>query len=473
MAQKWKYKCRECPPPFRRRCIEEAQISPGIRRIIIRAFESHTDTQDTWDLLQRNCLLLLREQILAGWEEPEHGLLSRLRKSKEEETCAPEPAQPEPPPVVRPSMPEPGWKPNWEAELRAARAENPQEASAPTWNPSQESAPSPEELPAAGQSLAREAEQQASSESRPGTQAPEVVWRPSWEQTPTQTPGPQSPPAPPTEYLSGPQEDRTTAPIDTSQFRQPGVTESTRPVIQLHYPRVVRPQPAPDLPLGPRMLVGLLTGHRILLPSSDSLVLGRFDPLSRTTPDVDLTFEDHHNRSISRRHAQISAPDGQYEITDMGSSNGTWINGARLGLNERRTMLVGDEIRLGGCRLFFDQIPACWLDRRPVGQYFFYVTFSGHFIPLPDRDTILIGRQDPALRYRPDIDLSHEGGVASIISRRHARLTRQGHRFLIEDLGSAYETRINGQKVPIGKQVPIQPGQHLWLGGCTLAFDII
>ena len=82
-------------------------------------------------------------------------------------------------------------------------------------------------------------------------------------------------------------------------------------------------------------------------------------------------------------------------------------------------------------------------------------------------------RQDPALRYRPDIDLSHEGGVAAIVSRRHARMTRDGQQFMIEDLGSAYETRINGQAVPIGTQVPIHPGQHLWLGGCTLAFDII
>ena len=69
MAKEYKYKCRECPPHIRKRCIEGAQISPGIRRIIDHAFGSHTDTQDTWDLLQRTCLLVERDQMIIGLEE--------------------------------------------------------------------------------------------------------------------------------------------------------------------------------------------------------------------------------------------------------------------------------------------------------------------------------------------------------------------------------------------------------------------
>ena len=92
---------------------------------------------------------------------------------------------------------------------------------------------------------------------------------------------------------------------------------------------------------------------------------------------------------------------------------------------------------------------------------------------MPDQDVISIGRTDPALGYRPDVDLSGLGDVTSVVSRNHAKLTRSGNQFTVEDLGSAYKTRVDGQPLHIGLGVPIQPGQHLWLGGCILAFDVV
>jgi pSer/pThr/pTyr-binding forkhead associated (FHA) protein len=109
----------------------------------------------------------------------------------------------------------------------------------------------------------------------------------------------------------------------------------------------------------------------------------------------------------------------------------------------------------------------------PKGPYFVYLTFTGHYFPLPPQDTILIGRSDPALNYKPDIDLGREGNVASVVSRRHATLIRDGDQFLVEDLGSANKTWVDGRPVHVGMQMPIKPGQHLSLGGCILALDII
>jgi len=51
------------------------------------------------------------------------------------------------------------------------------------------------------------------------------------------------------------------------------------------------------------------------------------------------------------------------------------------------------------------------------------------------------------------------------VSRCHARLSRNGDQFLIEDLGSAYRTKVDGQPVHVGTRIPIKPGQRLWLGG--------
>jgi pSer/pThr/pTyr-binding forkhead associated (FHA) protein len=265
--------------------------------------------------------------------------------------------------------------------------------------------------------------------------------------------------------------DTERTPPQQEQPAPPPITPT--PVVAVRYPPVSPPQPMPVQARGPRMLVAQTTGHRILLPEEGELVLGRSDPYTRTNPDVDLTFEDQQERGVSRRHALISAWRGQYQVTDLGSSNGTWLNNKRIALHQRQDLQVGDEVRLGRCRLFFTETPVLWREPQPDIQYFLYVTFTGRYFSLPNQDTILIGRSDPSLGYKPDIDLSGEGEVASVISRNHAKITRSGNQFTVEDLGSAYKTRVDGQPVHIGVSVPIKPGQHLWLGGCILAFDVV
>lgn len=59
------------------------------------------------------------------------------------------------------------------------------------------------------------------------------------------------------------------------------------------------------------------------------------------------------NPQLSRRHAVIGcAADGFY-ITDVGSSNGTWVNQRRLSAMERQPLQDGDVIRLGSLRVEF------------------------------------------------------------------------------------------------------------------------
>jgi two-component system, cell cycle sensor histidine kinase and response regulator CckA len=50
--------------------------------------------------------------------------------------------------------------------------------------------------------------------------------------------------------------------------------------------------------------------------------------------------------TVSRKHALITrAPSGRYFVTDLGSQNGTWLNGATL--TGRTELTVGDKIRVG------------------------------------------------------------------------------------------------------------------------------
>ncbi len=65
-----------------------------------------------------------------------------------------------------------------------------------------------------------------------------------------------------------------------------------------------------------------------------------------------------HNRvvlsdpTVSSTHAIVLARDGGYNIVDLGSSNGTFINGRRLG-NESQILRHGDKIQLGQAMLTF------------------------------------------------------------------------------------------------------------------------
>lgn len=64
--------------------------------------------------------------------------------------------------------------------------------------------------------------------------------------------------------------------------------------------------------------------------NSDDVVVGRFDPVTGTSPEVDLTVEDPM-RSVSRRHAKIINSGGQFYLAEeVGTLNGTFINGKRI-----------------------------------------------------------------------------------------------------------------------------------------------
>lgn len=64
----------------------------------------------------------------------------------------------------------------------------------------------------------------------------------------------------------------------------------------------------------------------------------------------DIMIEDGR---ISRRHAQISSESGVVLVEDLGSTNGTKLNGDAIGQGEMRPMNAGDKLSLGGYELTF------------------------------------------------------------------------------------------------------------------------
>jgi len=90
------------------------------------------------------------------------------------------------------------------------------------------------------------------------------------------------------------------------------------------------------------------TGNVFPVYKSDVL-LGRFDSVTGMSPDVDLTNEDQ-SRNISRRHARLVIRDGKHFVAEeIGTMNGTYLNGKRLPTGVLTPIRDGDELTL--CRL--------------------------------------------------------------------------------------------------------------------------
>jgi pSer/pThr/pTyr-binding forkhead associated (FHA) protein len=231
-----------------------------------------------------------------------------------------------------------------------------------------------------------------------------------------------------------------------------------------------QPEPSEALPCS---LVVVSTGHRISLPAEGELILGRIELDLGFTPDVDLTSDAQGAHSVSRRHAKIVAIRGRHLIEDLGSTNGTAVNGRPLNPGQRTPLRPDDHITLGLCELAYRQTPR-WLGiyrGRPY-RAFFLVTFSGNRYYLPPKPEIILGRSDPERGVTVDIDLSQEGRLARRTSSRHARVIEDGGLHFVEDLGSTYGSKLNGSLLEVGELVPLHSGDHLCLGSCILYYDL-
>lgn len=108
----------------------------------------------------------------------------------------------------------------------------------------------------------------------------------------------------------------------------------------------------------PRLVVkrfGTVTDEEIPL-QGERLVVGRFDP--ETGPvDVDLsgTLEAEH---ISRHHGELfRGQDGQWQVQDLGSTNGVFVKSGAAVFGPRitapRGLANGDEVAFGNARFIF------------------------------------------------------------------------------------------------------------------------
>lgn len=156
---------------------------------------------------------------------------------------------------------------------------------------------------------------------------------------------------------------------------------------------------------------------------------------------------------VSRQHAVISDQDGVFVLRDLGSANGVFLNDARV--TEPTPLLAGDTIRLYVPTLYFAAV-AVDIDSRQITQHGGTVITpvassgrgelivttgpqEGESIPLK-LASMTVGRATA----RADWEIRLQD---TSVSRPHARLMLQDSIWVLNDLGSANGTFVNGTPV--------------------------
>ena len=90
-----------------------------------------------------------------------------------------------------------------------------------------------------------------------------------------------------------------------------------------------------------------LNHHPLYVPMQIELIIGRSDRETGWAPDVDLTPHGGSSTTgISRRHVRLSW-NGEWQIEDLGSMNGTYLNHRKLNPGELLPLLPGSIIQMG------------------------------------------------------------------------------------------------------------------------------
>jgi hypothetical protein len=92
-------------------------------------------------------------------------------------------------------------------------------------------------------------------------------------------------------------------------------------------------------PAGLEFLSGPLTGQKVSL-DRDVTTIGSVDGNTVLLNDT----------GVSRKHVGIRRVKGGYELADLGSTNGVYVNGEKVA---RRRLTVGDVIRVGTTEIAF------------------------------------------------------------------------------------------------------------------------
>ena len=176
------------------------------------------------------------------------------------------------------------------------------------------------------------------------------------------------------------------------------------------------------------------------VPLTGTVLVGR-------DPSADIVVQDSE---VSGRHASFAPADGGAVVEDLGSSNGTFVNGERV--TGSRPLSAGDRIQLGATVLEL-RGPAK-PEPSPIVAEGAQVTRAKEIPVLP----VLVFSDGPLAGSEVSVAsqtvLGRDPGVSDVVldqddevSRRHAAFAPAGAGLTVEDLGSTNGTFVDGRRI--------------------------
>jgi pSer/pThr/pTyr-binding forkhead associated (FHA) protein len=89
------------------------------------------------------------------------------------------------------------------------------------------------------------------------------------------------------------------------------------------------------------------SGQIVNLLGQNEFSIGRVTDGQPILPDVDLSVYEAYSQGVSRLHASLKVSNSRVYITDLGSSNGTRVNGQKIMSHVDYPLNHGDVIALG------------------------------------------------------------------------------------------------------------------------------
>jgi pSer/pThr/pTyr-binding forkhead associated (FHA) protein len=167
------------------------------------------------------------------------------------------------------------------------------------------------------------------------------------------------------------------------------------------------------------------------------------------SPDNGLVVADP---SVSHHHAVVRAQGSEWRIYDVGSLNGSYVNGDRVGV-AGHPILPGNVITVGHSHLHFSLAPVVTAapsetrlpDERPTLEEM--PTYLDARLPDGARATVAL--------VVPVMTIGREAGNALVladpsVSHRHATMRLEGDWWRVYDAGSRNGTYVNGERVGAG-----------------------
>ena len=169
-------------------------------------------------------------------------------------------------------------------------------------------------------------------------------------------------------------------------------------------------------------------------------------------PDNDVVLPVEY---VSGYHGRLERIGADWRYTDLGSTNGTYVNGQRV---QEATLRDGDILRIGDPQ------------GNSVGLTFRAPVAAG--APAPPQGTILMGAA--ALGMKPSLIIGRNPQAdihlaAPTVSWQHARLDRTAQGHVLTDLNSTNGTFVNGQRVM--RPCALKQGDVVQIGPFRLVYE--